>query len=97
MFYPSRKLVHKGRLQMTTPPQWLTLEEACERVKVSDRTFLRWINEGFLLPGIHYGGSGRLRRFDAEMLDIAIRFQDDPLAHNEAIVAKRKSLSVKKR
>jgi excisionase family DNA binding protein len=82
---------------MITPYNWLTLEEACARTKMSDDTIQRWIKDGYLLPGIHYGGSGRLRRFDPEMLDAAVRFQDDPEAHNQIIVAKRKSLFPRKR
>lgn len=82
---------------MTTNHHWLTTEEATERTKMSASTIQRWINEGYLLAGIHYGGSGRLRRFDPEMLDAAVRFQDDPEAHQQAITAKRKSLFARKR
>lgn len=82
---------------MSNPPQWLTLEEACERTRLSESTMQRWINDGYLVSGIHYGGSGRLRRFDPDMLDVAVRFQDDPEAHQQAITAKRKSLFSRKR
>lgn len=77
---------------MSDETAWLTLEEACDRTRLSESTLQKWIGEGYLLPGIHYGGKGRLRRFDPEMLDIAVRFQEDPQAHNQAINAKRKHL-----
>lgn len=76
---------------------WLTLEEACDRTRLSDSTITRWINDGYLINGIHYGGTGRLRRFDPEMLDAAVRFQDDPEAHTQAINSKRKSLFARKK
>ncbi|MBD2079600.1 helix-turn-helix domain-containing protein [Leptolyngbya sp. FACHB-17] len=71
---------------------WLTLAETCDRANVSESTIERWIKNGHLRSGIHYGGSGRLRRFDAEMMDAAIRFQDDPQAHEQVIALKRKLL-----
>jgi predicted DNA-binding transcriptional regulator AlpA len=82
---------------MTTNQHWLTMEEACIRTRLSESTISRWITDQYLLPGIHYGGSGRLRRFDPEMIDAAVRFQDDPEAHQQAIAIKRKSLFAKKR
>lgn len=82
---------------MTDTRAWLTMEEACERTRLSDSTLQRWISDGYLVNGIHYGGTGRLRRFDPEMLDAAVRFQDDPEAHTQAINAKRKRLFAKKR
>ncbi|MBW4441804.1 MAG: helix-turn-helix domain-containing protein [Plectolyngbya sp. WJT66-NPBG17] len=71
---------------------WLTLPEACDRTKLSESTIDRWIKDGRLISGVHYGGSGRLRRFDAEMLDIAVRFQNDEEAHQQAISAKRRAI-----
>ncbi len=74
------------------PPAWLTLEQACDRAQVSPDTIQRWISTSYLVPTIHYGGDGRLRRFDPEMLDAAVRFQTDADGHAQAIAAKRKSL-----
>lgn len=84
---------------MTQPPHaaWLTLEEAVDHTRLSERTLQRWINDKYLEAGIHYGGEGRLRRFDREMLDIAVRFQTDPEAHKQAIAAKRSQLFRRKR
>jgi predicted DNA-binding transcriptional regulator AlpA len=78
-------------------PYWLTLEEVCDRTKLSESTIDRWIKDTYLVPGIHYGGKGRLRRFDPQMIDLAIRFQDDPKAHEQAIAAKRRELFGRKR
>ncbi|BAU12511.1 hypothetical protein LEP3755_30410 [Leptolyngbya sp. NIES-3755] len=76
---------------------WLTKAEACDRAKISESTIERWIKNGFLVSCIHYGGKGDLRRFDPEMLDIAVRFQCDPEAHQQVIDAKRRSVFGKKR
>lgn len=76
---------------------WLTLDETCQRAKLSESTIERWIKDGYLVAGIHYGGSGRLRRFDSEMIDVAIRFQCDPEAHQQAIDAKRRAIFGRKR
>ena len=38
-----------------------------------------------------------MRRYDAVMMDYALRFQDDPKAHQQAIEAKRLSLQPSKR
>jgi hypothetical protein len=76
---------------------WLTLEQAQQLSQMSDSTLQRWIASQYLIDGIHYAGEGRLRRFDAEMLDLAIRFQNDPEAHEQAIAEKRKQLFKKRR
>lgn len=76
---------------------WLTLDETCQRTKLSESTLDRWIKDGYLVQGIHYGGSGRLRRFDPQMIDAAVRFQNDPEAHQQAIDAKRRALFGRKR
>jgi predicted site-specific integrase-resolvase len=76
---------------------WLTLDETCQRTKLSESTIERWIKDSYLVSGIHYGGKGKLRRFDPDMVDIAVRFQSDPAAHEQAIAAKRKELFSRKR
>lgn len=82
--------IHTMAITEGTP--WLTQQEAIAYCKVSEDTLLRWIKADYLQAGIHYGGSGKLRRFDRDMLDAAIRFQDDPESHNLVIQAKLKSL-----
>ncbi|MBD1848403.1 hypothetical protein H6F89_34645 [Cyanobacteria bacterium FACHB-63] len=81
----------------TSDTIWLTKAQACDRAQVSDSTLERWIKDGFLLAGVHYGGNGQLRRFDAEMLDIAIRFQNDPKSHGQAIDLKRRQIFGRKK
>jgi predicted site-specific integrase-resolvase len=76
---------------------WITLEEVCEHTRFSESTVERWIKSAYLLQGIHYGGRGKLRRFDPEMIDAAVRFQEDPQAHEQAITAKRQALFGQKR
>ncbi|MBD2078805.1 hypothetical protein [Leptolyngbya sp. FACHB-17] len=76
---------------------WLTKAQALDRTQVSESTLERWIKDGFLLPGIHYGGKGQLRRFDAEMLDVAIRFQNDLKSHEQAISLKRQQIFGRKK
>ncbi len=76
---------------------WLTQSEVCDRAKISESTIERWIKDGYLVSGIHYGGVGRLRRFDLEMIDAAIRFQCDPEGHQQAIDAKRRAIFGRKR
>lgn len=71
---------------------WLTQQEAIAHAKVSEDTMIRWIKSEYLQAGIHYGGQGKMRRFDREMLDAAIRFQDDPGSHQLVIDAKLKAL-----
>lgn len=76
---------------------WLTTPEVAKQFKISDNTLDRWIKSKYLINGIHYGGSGKMRRFDAAMMDCAVRFQDDPKAHQLAIEEKRQSLEPKRK
>lgn len=76
---------------------WLTTNEVLLRLKISLATLNRWLESKYLINGIHYGGSGKMRRYDAVMMDYALRFQDDPKAHQQAIEAKRLSLQPSKR
>lgn len=80
-----------------TETNWLTLKEAAAHSKISERTLQRWIEQKFLLNGIHYGGDGANRRFNRPMLDVAILLQSNPEAHKEAIAVKRRELFGRKR
>jgi hypothetical protein len=77
---------------MTDPKPWLTTEEACAHTGYSPDTLDRWIKEKLLEEGTHYGGAGRLRRWNREMLDIAVLYQNDRTAHDAAIAEKRREL-----
>lgn len=78
-------------------PAWLTLAQAAAHTQLSESTLERWVEAKYLRIGIHYGGTGRLRRFDPEMLDAAVRFQHDTEAHEQAIVLKRQQLFGRKK
>lgn len=78
-------------------PAWLTLDQAAAHTQLSKDTLERWVESKYLKIGIHYGGSGRLRRFDPEMLDAAVRFQHDAEAHEQAIARKQQQLFGRKR
>lgn len=68
----------------------LTLEEACELLKVSRSTLERRM-KGWV-KGAHYWREGRLLRFDRELLVDWQRNRNDEAAHQRAIDARLKKL-----